>query len=165
MSKWKIMVRELLVFVASVSILPMFALVVLSQQYSLNTMLAGALREMLAGPTYSGHGPAALWVRILTPYLLLQGIRAWYWSQKSIVGRRWAYLYFSLVFFGACLWWLSAAWDLFYFMYALGDIPGEIGQFLELEGSDLVMGFGALLLALYSVLIFLNPSSGRYKSR
>lgn len=163
MSKWKIILRELLVFVATVSILPILALL-MSREHPLNTLLSGAFREMLYGRIYSEHGPVAVWLRILTPYAFVQALRAWYWSHTSIVARRWAHLYFSVIFFGVCFWSLSEAWNLFYLMYALGDIPGEMGQFMELEGTNILIGIGALFLALYSVLIFLNPSHGGYKS-
>ncbi len=163
MSKLKLILRELLVFVFTVSILPISVLFVLSRQHSLQGVLSGAFREMIFGSIYSDRGPAELWVRLLAPYLFVQALRAWHWSQKSIAARRWAHLYLSVLFFGVCYWSLSAAWDLFYFMYALGDIPAEIGQFLNLRGSELLLGIGALILALHSLSIFFNPEQRRHE--
>ena len=164
MSIWKIIIREFLIFVGSVSILPTLVLALLAQQHSWNMLLSGAVREVLSGAIYSHQAPLGLWVRLLAPYLLVQSIRAWYWSQRSVVGMRWAHLYFSLVFAGVAFWSLSAAWDLFHFMTALGDMPAEIGQFLELEGSNLVIGLAAVFLTVHCARIFLNPSQRRDSS-
>ncbi len=155
---WKIVIREFLILAGSFSILPALVLALLAQQHSWDMLLSSAVREVFSGRVFSDQPRIGLWVRILAPYILVQSIRAWYWSQRSTVGKRWAYLYFSVLFAGVACWSLSSAWDLFRFMSALGDMPAEIGQFFELEGSNLVIGLGAAFLTFHCARIFLNPS-------
>jgi hypothetical protein len=52
---------------------------------------------------------------------------------------------------------LWRAWDLFYFMYALGDMPAELIQFFQLEGTDLLIAAGCSFLGAYCFSIFLDP--------
>ncbi|MGB9618205.1 MAG: hypothetical protein ACPL7J_12855 [Desulfomonilaceae bacterium] len=164
MSTWKIIIRECLILIGAVSIFPALVFALMAQQHSWDALLQGALREVLSGAIYSHRTPDGLWVRLLAPYILVQSMRAWYWSQRSIVGRRWAHLYFSVVFAGVAFWSLWAAWDLFHFMSALGDMPAEIGQFFELQGSNLVIGLGAVFLSVHCARVFLNPSQKRDSS-
>jgi hypothetical protein len=97
------------------------------------------------------------WLKILAPYALVQTIRAYLWSQRSMVGRKWANCYFAFLLGLGALLSFSKFWDLFVFMAALGDIPGELRQLLEIEGQHLLIALVCAVLALNCLRIFLNP--------
>jgi hypothetical protein len=101
---------------------------------------------------------ASLIIRILSPYLFLQTIRAFFWYRRSLVGRKWASLYFSLLLIMVAGWSLSESVDLFYLMYRLGDIPAELKQFIELEASNLIISIICLICGLESLRKFIRLS-------
>ncbi len=80
-------------------------------------------------------------------------------------GQKMANLYFALLLAAVSAWFFSKAWDLFYFMYALGDIPAELKQFVQLEGDSLLGCFLTLVLGIYCFSIFLNPSKGTKRNQ
>jgi hypothetical protein len=154
---WRILF-EILVLIGSLAIFPaaVIGLLILSDSSTASRVLFS--REWLYGLSISGGAIPYLGLRIVTPYVVVQAIRAYLWSQRSLTGRKWANLYFSilLVFIGGWSAWNS--WDLFYFMYALGDIPNELLQFVELEANHLIIAAASLGLAVYCFRIYLDPT-------
>lgn len=153
-----IIFREIVIFLVCITFFPLLTLFVLGQHHSYPALLGMALREVFLGLGYSEHGVVTLLLRLLTPYALLQAVRAYGWSQASLVGRRWAHAYYATILFIMGTWFVWTAWDLFRFMHALGDIPGELVQFVELEGPSLIVGIGSYILCLYCLRTVLNPS-------
>ncbi len=47
---------------------------------------------------------------------------------------------------------------MFYFMYALGDIPQELGQFVQLESVSLTIALVSLVLFIHCLAVVVNPS-------
>ena len=155
---FRIILREILILVLSLAVFPV-AVVILLLAYKdpLGMGSAFLAHEMIAGGIGPGGTSLALWVKWFSPYMALQAIRGFLWSQRSLVGRRWANLYFSVLaasWAGRSLW---GAWDLFYFMYALGDMPAELIQFFRLEATDLLTFLACALIAIYCFGIFLDP--------
>lgn len=95
---------------------------------------------------------------LLAPYVVVQAVRAYRWGRRSETGRKWASLYFCILSVLAAAWYFVQAWDLFYFMYALGDIPGELRQFFAYEGGAVVIMVGTSFLAARCLSVFLNPT-------
>jgi hypothetical protein len=162
----RIILREILILVLSLAVFPA-ALIILLLVYKdpLGMDSVFLAQEMMAGGIGPGGTSLTLWVKLLSPYLVLQAIRGFLWSQRSLVGRRWANLYFSVLaafWAGRSLW---GAWDLFYFMYALGDMPAELIQFLRLEATGLLTFVACALIAIYCFSIFLDPKSKRQGPR
>ena len=154
---FRIILREIPVLVLSLAVFPTTVMLLLAYNDSLNVGLAFFQHEMIAGGIGPGGTSLTLWVKLFSPYLVLQAIRGFLWSQRSLVGRRWANLYFSVLaasWAGRSLW---GAWDLFYFMYALGDMPAELIQFFRLEATDLLIFVACTLVAIYCFGIFLDP--------
>ncbi|MBI4962414.1 MAG: hypothetical protein HY913_03990 [Desulfomonile tiedjei] len=154
---WTILV-EILILIGSLAIFPaaVVGLLVLSDSSNLSRILFS--REILHGLTVSGGAIPHLWFRFVAPYLVVQAIRAYFWSQRSLTGRKWGNLYFSILLFLLGGWSLWNSWDLFYFMYALGDIPAELLQFVELEANNLMVAIASLALTVYCFWIFLDPT-------
>jgi len=161
----KIVVREILIFLVCITVFPLLTLSLLGQHHSYSALLGMALREVFLGLGYSEHGFVTQLMRLVTPYALLQAVRAYGWSQASLVGRRWAHAYYATILFIMGTWLVLTAWDLFRFMYALGDIPAELVQFVELEGLGLIIGIGSYILCLYCLRTALNPSKPPPKLR
>lgn len=157
----RIFFREIAIFLLSITLLPVLTIAVLTQQHSYSGVLSIGLREVSLGISYSELGVARLLIRLLTPYALIQAVRAYNWSQGSIVGRRWAHAYYASVLFLVGTWSLWVAGDLLYFMYALGDIPAELSQFAELEGTNVILGLGSYVLSWYCTRTALSPEKGR----
>jgi hypothetical protein len=154
----KVIFRELLIFVGALSIFPVVVVFVLFYSDSWTLGRAFLSRELLSGGIGPGGTTVTLWLRLVSPYLVIQSIRAYLWSQRSLKGKKWGNLYFALLMTGLGGWSLSQAWDLWYFMYALGDMPAELVQFVQLEASNLILGSGSLVLAVYCFRIFLDPT-------
>jgi hypothetical protein len=157
----RIVFREIAIFLLSITFLPVLTVAVLTQQHLYSGVLSIGLREVSLGISYSELGVARLLMRLLTPYALIQAVRAYNWSQRSLVGRRWAHAYYASILFLVGTWSLWVAWDLLHFMYALGDIPGELSQFAELEGANVILGLGAYILSWYCALIAVRPEKSR----
>jgi hypothetical protein len=102
----------------------------------------------------------ALCIKLISPYLIVQAIRAYFIAHKGVIRRRWTNLYFSAVSTLVATWAFWSAWDMFYLMYELGDIPAELGQFVRLEWDKVLIFIVSSLFALYCFYIFLNPNSG-----
>ncbi|MDQ1238705.1 MAG: hypothetical protein QG577_890 [Thermodesulfobacteriota bacterium] len=157
----KTVFREIAIFLLSITLLPVLTIAVLTQQHTYSGVLSIGLREVSLGISYSEQGVARLLIRLLTPYALIQAVRAYNWSQRSLDGRRWAHAYYASVLFLVGTWSLWIAWDLFHFMHALGDIPGELAQFAELEGANVILGLGSYILSWYCARTALSPEKTR----
>lgn len=156
----RLLFREILILFSCLALFPIAIVVV----FALSGSLQEGLRALIGGMVVRAGGLEDLYApiiaRLLAPYLIVQAVRGYFWAQRSVVGRRWANLYFTLLLaaVGAKCGW--DAWDLFYFMYALGDMPQEILQFLELRGLSVAVLVACVILAVRSFLIFLNPYGG-----
>jgi hypothetical protein len=153
---WKILVRELIILIVSVGA-PAAAILYLINADSWNAGIQFLARRMLPDGGQIMGSPITFWFKLFSPYLILQSIRALLWSKRSLAGARWANLYFALFLIGLGGWSLRQAWDLFFLMYILGDVPGELMQFFELEGHHLAIFLVALFLAIHCLRTFLNP--------
>jgi hypothetical protein len=102
----------------------------------------------------------ALCVKWVTPYLVLQAIRSFRWAQRSLTGRKWGNLYFSVLSASIAAWSFWGAWVFFYFMYRLGGIPRDLMQFFEVEYKDILLFVVFTILSVYCFAIFLNPKKG-----
>ncbi len=153
----KIFARELLILIVSVGTLPLIAIIYLIQTDSMNFELLFLIRQLLSGGSDIIGSPITFWFKVISPYLIVQSIRALLWSKKSLTGTKWANLYFALLLTGLGGWSLKQAWDLFFLMYILGDVPGELMQFFELEGHHLVIFLVAIFLGIHCFRTFLNP--------
>jgi len=154
---FRIILREILVLILCLAVFPVAVILLLVHNDSLNVGLHIFARDMLSGGIGPGGTSITLWVKLLSPYVVLQAIRAFLWSHRSLVGRQWANLYFSLLAGFMAAWSLWGAWDMFYFMYALGDMPAEVIQFFRLEAANLLTSVGCVFLAVYCFNIFLDP--------
>jgi hypothetical protein len=154
---WKIFVRELLILIVSIGALPLIAIIYLIQTDSMNFELVFLMRQLLSGGGDIIGSPITFWFKVISPYLIVQSIRALLWSKRSLTGTKWANLYFALLLTGLGGWSLKQAWDLFFLMYILGDVPGELMQFFELEGHHLVIFLVAIFLGIHCLRTFLNP--------
>ncbi|MGB6063796.1 MAG: hypothetical protein WBG50_03245 [Desulfomonilaceae bacterium] len=159
---FKIILREILVLLLSLAVFPAAGVLILIFSNSLDIGLSFLAQEYgLLGGMGPGGPAVALWVKWFAPYLVLQTIRGFLWSQRSITGRRWANLYFSALAASVAAWSLWSMWDLFYFMYALGDMPAELMQFFQLEGRNILTLLGCVFLCIYCLGIFLHPERKR----
>ncbi|MEW6530473.1 MAG: hypothetical protein AB1473_06540 [Thermodesulfobacteriota bacterium] len=153
--------RELAIFLACMALLPAFVFVTLLQRGILDEGLR-AIGKALAGGGWSLDvsiiGILARWV---APYLIVQCIRAYVWSKTSPRARSLANLYYSVILASLAAWCFWKAWDVFYYMYALGDIPGQIAQFVEIEYQDLLLFVVTTILSIYCFAIFLDPRPKR----
>jgi hypothetical protein len=153
-------VREILILVACLALFPFAALLLLIYTDSLPLALAYVSREMLSGGIGPGGSSLTLLGELLAPYLMVQAVRSFLWSQRSLVGRKWGNLYFSILAASVAVWSFAQAWDLFYFMYRLGGIPGELTQFVELEFHNILIFFLCVIISIRCFIVFLNPVKG-----
>lgn len=154
---WLKVLREVIIFYLCLAIFPVAVILFVIYDDSLSAGMTVVSRGLLFwGASQSGVSTAVL-MRLFTPYLIVQAIRGYRWSQRSVVGKKWANLYFALLLVSIAGWAFWRAWDLFYFMYALGDIPAELPQFFELEWSSVLILATALLLAIRCFLVFIDP--------
>ncbi|MEI8183382.1 MAG: hypothetical protein WCG29_11840 [Desulfomonile sp.] len=158
----RIILREVVLLVVCLSVVPVAVIILLSQGNSLHAAANFLTRHILSGGTMLGETSVGLWLKFFSPYLFVQSIRAYLWSQRSLSGRRWSNLYFFLLLAVTGGWSARNAWDLFYLMFALGDIPAELMQFFELEGTDILIAVASVLLAINCLRIFINPARNRY---
>ncbi len=145
---------ELLILLVCISVFPVTVLMAVHIDGTLSPLLAVLVRGMLAG----GGGPWGtslwLWVKFLAPYLVVQVIRYGVWATGRSIDRSWGFFVGSVFFTvmaGALLW---KSMDLLYFMYALDDLPEQLTQFVNMEGWNLLVGTGSMIMALYSLSIF-----------
>lgn len=156
----RIIFREIVVLLVSLATFPVLAVALLVYTGSVESV--GALFSGMSDLRRMGPGgiPVALWSRLIAPYVIVQAIRAFRWSQRSREGRRWANLYFCAVLTVLGIWTSLQAWDLLYFMYAMGDLPQEILQFLELEAVNLAVAAASFALGAHCFAVFLDPGRG-----
>ncbi|MBI5568954.1 MAG: hypothetical protein HY914_03330 [Desulfomonile tiedjei] len=153
-----IIFREALILVLSLALFPLAIIVFLVHGDSASAGVAAVLRGVFSRTWSAGSPSLGLVFQFVAPYLLVQCVRGVVWAQRSLRGRRWAHLYFTVLLTGAAVWSFSEAWDLFYFMYALGDMPGELMQFLELQGRNVLIFGGSVLLGIHCFKVFLDPT-------
>ncbi|MDQ7782064.1 MAG: hypothetical protein RDU20_04245 [Desulfomonilaceae bacterium] len=163
----RIIIREIIVLALSLAVFPAVAIVLLYYTDSLGAGLSVFSHRLDLGRTGPAGIPMELWIRIVAPYAIVQAVRAYGWARRSETGRKWANLYFAMILalLGARS--LSEAWDLFYFMHAMGDMPGELAQFVQLEAVNLVIAVVAFSLGLHCLYVFVTggkrprPHAGR----
>jgi len=160
MSMFWVVLREALIFLVCLAVFPAVVVLLLLHSDSVETGMMYLTREAASGGWGPAGAPLAMCLQLLVPYALVQAIRAYAWSQRSLTGRRWANLYFAVLLGIIGCRSVSLAWDLFYFMYALGDVPEALFQFFELEGLNVAMAAATFLLALHCFRVFLNPHRG-----
>lgn len=154
----RIFVREALVLLGCLSVTVAALLFALSQDNSLQWGATFFTRHVFSMRHFLDEAWLLLLLKLCTPYLFIQSVRAYLWSQRSSTGRRWSNLYFFVLLSLMGGWSLRNAWDLFSFMLALGDIPSELLQFLQLEAIDVVIGVGSIVLAMRCLVVFIRPS-------
>jgi len=155
---WWIIFREVLVLGLCLALFPLAIIVFLVHGDSASAGVAAVLRGVFSRAWSAGSPSLGLAFQFIAPYLLVQCVRGVLWAQRSLTGRRWAHLYFAVLLTAAAVWSFSEAWDLFYFMYALGDMPGELIQFFELQGRNVLIVGGSVVLGIHSFRIFLDPT-------
>lgn len=160
MSMFRVVLREALIFLVCLAVLPAVVVLLLLHSDSVQTGMMYLRRAVASGGWGPAGAPLAMWLQLLVPYALVQAIRAYAWSQRTLTGRRCANLYFSILLGIIGCRSVYLAWDLFYFMYALGDMPEALFQFFELEGLNVALAAGAFLLAVHCFRVFLNPRRG-----
>jgi hypothetical protein len=157
-SMLRTILREILIFVGCLVFFSLAAAAIFSYTHSLDEGIRILARGMFAFPLSGQKGRLVfLLLELSVPYFVVQAVRAFYWSRTGPVARKWAHLYFTLIMLvigGSSFW---KAWDLLYFMYALGDLPEEILQFLELQGTNLIVSSMSFFIALVCFRVFLNP--------
>jgi hypothetical protein len=153
-----IVIKEILIFVATLGVVPVSLMLLWIYDGSVGNDLRALLTILLQGRGGAEGARTAFAFIVISPYLILQAMRGYAWAGRSVQGRRWAYLYFSVLFFAAGTWAFGLAWDMFYFMYALGGIPSGLGQFVRLEAAHLAELLVAFSLSGYCFTIFLNPA-------
>jgi hypothetical protein len=161
---FRIILREIVILILSLAVFPATVILLLVYNDPLNLGPVYFAQELLLGGMGAGGASLTLWIKFLSPYLVLQAIRGLFWSQRSLAGRRWANLYFALLaatWAGVSLW---RVWDLFYFMYELGDMPAQLIQLFQLEGTDMLIAVGCGILAAYCFSIFLDPRRKQKRS-
>jgi hypothetical protein len=154
---FRVLLTEALIFVGCLALFPTVLLVVFSQAET----LSGALRILAKGffSPNMGHGPmkvAALWVKVITPYLVVQAWRAHGWSRSGGAGKKWANLYFSVLGAAASVWFFLRIWEMLAFMHALGDLPSEVAAFLQMEGVNTALCALSAALSVYCFAVFLR---------
>ncbi len=130
---------EIVVFSLSLLIYP--TLLIAGRMFHLESEL-----RIFSAPT-----PQGLLVKSFVPYLIIMGLRAAYWSNKSLQGRRWANVYFFAMFAVGVVWFAWDVVDLFYFMYMMGDVPEELRQLFEIEWFNILATTVCLWLANHSL--------------
>ena len=155
---WLKVLREVIILYLCLAIFPVAEILFVIYNDSLSAGMAVVSRGLLFWEAASQAGlSAALLLRLFAPYLIVQAIRGYWWSRRSLVGKKWANLYYAVLLVSIAGWAFWRAWDLFYFMYALGDIPAELPQFFEMEWSGVLILVTASLLAVRCFLVFIDP--------
>ncbi len=136
----KIIVREIAIFVLSVSIFPGVLLILFLRGEIGQAQLMVLARELVSVDIMAPWPLVSFLGKIIVPYLIIQAVRAYNWSKKGVLGLRYANLYYAVLSFLAMIWFWGQSFDLLYFMYAMDDLPAEIPQFVNIESSNLLMG-------------------------
>jgi hypothetical protein len=153
--------REIVTLCLCLAIFPFAVILFAVHSDSLNVGLAFLIRTVLSVSSGGAGLSLAIVVRLIAPYLIVQCIRGFLWSQKSLTGRKWVNLYYAVLLTCLAAWALWNAWDLFSFMLELGDMPAEIMQFLEIEGDHVLVFLGSVVLGVHCFRIFLDPAGTR----
>ncbi len=154
----KIVLREILIFLMCAAILPAVVFVLLLQTESAERVIQLLIR-VVAGPGLSPlFDPFAILMKIMAPYAVVQAIRAHFWSQRSLTGRRWANLYFVVILLVGAGWAFVDAWDLLYLIYAVGDLPEGLPAFIELEFTNVSVFVVCIALAVYCAIQVASPA-------
>lgn len=143
----KPVIREIAIFSVCFLIFPGAVLLLYLRGEIGQAQLMALARELVSADTAGPWPVVYLLARMLIPYLFVQAIRAHRWAKQNVTGLRYANLYYSIMLLVTALWFWGHSWDLFYFMYAMDDLPGEIPQFIELEALNLLVGFLGLYLS------------------
>ena len=141
----RIIAREIGIFIFSVSIFPITFMLLLLKGDISRYGLTLIYREIINLGSHSLDSTLSFLARLLAPYIAIQAFRAYQWSKKGNTPRKWAYLYFALLIGCAGVWFASKSLDLFYFMFELGDIPGELPQFLSFGICPFTVGSSGFL--------------------
>mgnify|MGYP000871457109 CR=1 FL=1 len=151
----KLIFRETIIFLVCFAIFPGALFLLYLKGELSQTQLLSLARE-LATTDMVGPWPI-FWLlsKILIPYFIVQSIRAYSWSRRSVTGLRYASLFYSALLFSAVVWFWSQSGDLLYFMYQMGDLPSELPQFLELEAVNLLLGALSFYVGLRRFRVFL----------
>jgi len=155
---WRTIFREILVLLLGLALFPSAVILLLVLTDQIRDVQAYLARGLLSADFVTSVHETPIWIKWVSPYLAVQALRGYLWSQRSLAGRRWANLYFSFLLAFVGVWAFGRAWDLFYFMYAMGDLPEELLQFFLLEGYNLVITIASLFLMLHCLRIFLDPA-------
>jgi hypothetical protein len=159
----RIIVREIAILVLSTSIFPLAFLFLLLRGDISEYGLKLIYQELVSAGTSSVESALLLLSRVLAPYLVVQAFRAYWWSKTGAFAKRWASLYFALLGCVAALWFAGESFDLFYFMFELGDIPGELGQFFRLEYAHLLGALVGFYIFGRYFSLFLAPHKDKHK--
>lgn len=149
----RVIVREVVILIFSVSIFPITLSLLLMNGNIDQRVLTLIYREITNFGNHSFEATFSLLARLFTPYLAIQAFRAYQWSRKGGTPKKWSYLYFSVLAGSIGAWFASKSLDLFHFMFELGDIPGELGQFVRLEFVHILWASGAFYLCVRFFLI------------
>ncbi len=158
-----IIFKELVILVGCLMLWPIALGVVTAKADGYLPNISYVITQILAALVAPGVNWFTIVALIMAPYVAIQTIRVFRWSRRSAVGRKWAALYFFVLFTICGSWFGWRAWDLFYFMYALGDMPDEIVQFFQIEGSSLLWFMVCVVLALVSLVKFIKLSVAQKK--
>lgn len=156
----KIIIREIMILVFSISIFPSIFLFLILRGDINRYGLTLFYREILnIGSSSFDSTMLPLLFRFFAPYLAIQAFRSYQWSKTGFEAKRFANLYFALLTGAVGIWFASNSWDLFYFMFELGDIPAELIQFFQLEAVHLISAIAGLYISYRCLLVFLRPSN------
>jgi hypothetical protein len=151
------LLREVSILFLCLALFPLVVLLALIYTDSLQLGMAYISRELFSDGVGLGKSTLSLCVKWISPYLIVQAVRSFLWTQRSLTGRKWGNLYFSVLSALLAAWSFLGAWDFFYFMYELGGIPQDLIQFVELEYENIVLFMVFAVLSAYCFSIFLNP--------
>ena len=155
---WRVILREVVIFIGCLLLVPVALLILLALVDSPEAAQRFVNRVIFSVEVVGVAGTfLVLGIKLIAPYLIVQAIRGYLWSQKSRTGRKWANLYFSVLLAAVAVWAFWNAWDLFYFMTAMGDMPEELGQFVELSGMDVLVFAFCSFLSVHCFRVFLKP--------
>jgi hypothetical protein len=144
----RIIAREIGILIFSVSIFPITFMLLLLKGDISRYGFTLIYREIINLGSHSLDSTLSFFARLLAPYIAIQAFRAYQWSKKGKTPRKWAHLYFALLTGCAGVWFACKSLDLFYFMFELGDIPGELAQFFRLEYVHLLWALAGFYLSL-----------------
>lgn len=151
----KIIFREIAIFIASVSIFPGAILILFLRGEIGQAQLMGLARELMSVDIIGFWPLISLLMKVVAPYLIIQAMRAYKWSQSGITGLRYANLFYASLTMGAVIWFWSQSLELLYFMHAMDDLPAEIPQFVNMEASNLLIGGISLYLSIRCFKVYL----------